>query len=138
MHRKRLKPLVATVILLGTVVFLLSPVFGRVVFNTIDPTAIVSGNGRQIVVSGPISITAGEKSDLRVTITQRSTGAVAEGSARLVGTGNLEHWELTAEAIGDETFDPGPATAVAIARSTERGAATDAHQWLVNITLVAK
>jgi len=32
----------------------------------------------------------------------------------------------------------GPATAVAVGRTTVRGDTTDAHQWLVNITLIAE
>ena len=45
--------------------------------------------------------------------------------------------------MGNPCFDPrqtifqeGPATAVAVALTTVRGETTDAHQWLVNITLV--
>jgi hypothetical protein len=33
------------------------------------------------------------------------------------------------------TFEAGPATAVALGRTTAGGKATDAHQWLVEITL---
>jgi hypothetical protein len=36
------------------------------------------------------------------------------------------------------TFEEGPTTAVAVGRTTSRGETTDAHQWLVNITLVAE
>ena len=36
----------------------------------------------------------------------------------------------------DESFVAGLATAVAVARTTANGKVTDAHQWLVNITLV--
>jgi len=89
-------------------------------------------------VTGPISCTAGERVPLRVTVTQRTTGALAEGSTRVVcaGEGQLQQWEVHATAQGANTFEPGAATAVAVGRSTRRGDTSDAHQWLVEITLV--
>jgi hypothetical protein len=72
-----------------------------------------------------------------VTVTQRTTGTVAEGGAILTGTGTTNHWEIEAAVQGNETFEAGAATATAIAvTSAAGGQATDAHQWLVNITLV--
>ena len=73
-----------------------------------------------------------------MTVTQRSTGAVAEGRTLITCTGNIQQWEIHASTQGNETFQDGPATAVAIARTTSRGEATDAHQWLVNITLAGE
>jgi len=93
-------------------------------------------------VTGPIALgdgtvlLAGARAELRVTVTQRSTGAVAEGVAFLTSTGALQQWEVEARAEGGVSFEAGPATAVALARSSLGGKATDAHQWLVNITLV--
>jgi hypothetical protein len=38
--------------------------------------------------------------------------------------------------MGRQTFTPGPATATALALTVARGGVvTDAHQWLVNLTL---
>ena len=37
---------------------------------------------------------------------------------------------------GNNRFEPGPATAVALCASTLHGEVTDAHQWLVEIMLV--
>ena len=73
---------------------------------------------------------------MRVTVTQRTTGAVAEGHAILTGTGTSNQWEVEAAVDGRETFEAGPATAVAIPVTTLNGHATDAQQWLVNIMLV--
>ena len=73
---------------------------------------------------------------MRLTVTQRSTGAAAEGRAFLTATGAVQQWEVETAAEGGATFEAGPATAVAFARNTVGGKATDAHQWLVNITLV--
>jgi hypothetical protein len=113
-------------------------VFARVVFNTINPVASVTDNGRHILVTGPVGCTVGERAYVRVTVTQRATGAVAEGSTFITCTGVTEQWEVHASTQGKETFQEGDATAVAIGRTTSRGATTDAHQWLVNITLVSE
>jgi len=104
--------------------------------NTINPTATLSGNGHRILVSGPISNTRSEWVDLRVTVTQRSTGAIAEGHLRFAGTTALQQWEVEAERVGSNAFEEGPATAVALAVTNHRGDTDDAHQWLVNVTLV--
>ena len=116
--------------------FVARTAFARVATNTIDPVGIVADKGRQLTLTGPLAFTAGETAHLRVTVTQRTTGAVAEGELVLTGTGTTNQWEVTATAQGRATFAAGPATAVAIAYTTLRGQATDAHQWLVNVTLV--
>ena len=77
-----------------------------------------------------------ERTQLRVTVTQRSTGAVAEGVIFFTGSGQTNQWEITALAEGRATFQAGPATVVGLARSSIHGQATDAHQWLVNVTLL--
>lgn len=96
----------------------------------------MSENGRKIVLTGPIQTDVVEKIFLRVTVTQRSTGAVADGIAILRGTSELQQWEVKVKARGKASFEPGPATAVAIAITSDKGQTSDAHQWLVNITLV--
>ena len=118
--------------------FLARTAFARITYNTIAPVGIVAGHGRQVTVTGPIAVTAGERTELRVTVTQRSTGAVAEGIVFFTGTGQINQWEVTALAEGGARFEAGPATAVGLARSTVKGQATDAHQWLVNVTLIAE
>ncbi len=112
--------------------------FPKILTNTVDPVAIVTDNGRHIIATGPIGCTAGQRAYLRVTLTQRSTGAVAEGHTHITCTGETQQWELHASIQGKETFEEGPATAVGLARSTDRGNTDDAHQWLVNITLVGE
>jgi hypothetical protein len=104
--------------------------------NAIDSVAIVTDNGHHIMVTGIIDCTASERADLRVTLTQRSTGAVAEGHTFITCTGDTQQREILASTQGKETFEEGPAAAVALGRTTTRGEATDAHQWLVNLTLV--
>jgi len=108
---------------------------GRITRNTIDPAGVLARNGRHVLVSGPISCDAGEHAELRATVTQRTTGAVAEGQGRLTCTGRDQRWELQLQTEGRATFDQGPAIVVALARTSSRGAVTDAHQWLVEVTL---
>ena len=91
--------------------------FAGLTANTIDPVAIVTDNGRHLIVTGPIVCTERERADLRVTVTQRATGAVAEGRTRITCTGNTQHWEVHASIQGNATFQEGPATAVAFGRS---------------------
>jgi prepilin-type N-terminal cleavage/methylation domain-containing protein len=110
----------------------------RIDSNTIHPTATITNSGKNVVVSGPISATEGADIHLRVTLTQRSTGAVAEGRTRFVATGAIETWEVTVDNQGDERFRPGSAAGVALATAEDRRDVTDAHQWLVNVTLVER
>jgi hypothetical protein len=134
---QRKKWLVPAALLLALAgVFVARTAFAKIIANTIDPVGIVADKGRRLTVGGPITVTAGERTELRVTVTQRSTGALAEGVAFLTGTGDPQQWEVEAAVQGRERFEPGAATAVALARTTVRGKVTDAHQWLVNITLV--
>ena|SRR5436305_1097529 len=136
---RRRRWLAAAVMLLALAgVFVARTALARVVTNTIDPVDVVAADGRHVTVTGPITFDAGEQTHLRVTVTQRSTGAVAEGRTFLIGTSTLQQWAVEAEAEGNEIFAAGPATAVAVARTTVRGQATDAHQWLVNITLISE
>jgi hypothetical protein len=51
-------------------------------------------------------------------------------------TGETQHWEVHASMHGKATFQEGPATAVAVGHTILRGETTDAHQWLVDVTLV--
>jgi hypothetical protein len=103
--------------------------------NTINPTATLTTHGNRIFLTGPIRCTEEEWVDMRVTVTQRSTGALAEGRARLQGSTTEQQWEVEVNAQGGADFEEGPATAVAMAVTSREGKATDAHQWLVQIEL---
>ena len=140
MFATRVKHLVSAAIVLTLAGVFVAPLaFARIARNTIDPVATVADDGHHIVVTGPIACTAREKAHLRVTITQRATAALAEGHTRITCTGGSQQWEIhAATQHGHEGFQDGPATAVAVARTTHRGDITDAHQWLVEITLVGE
>ncbi len=116
--------------------FAASIAFARIVQNTIDPVATLTQDGRHILATGPVECTQGERLHTRLTVTQRSTGAIAEGRTFDTCTGEPQQWEVQASTRGKERFEAGPATAVAVGRTTDRGEPTDAHQWLVEITLI--
>jgi len=138
--RKHLKTWLTpvTLLLVLSSLFITRTVWARIAYNTIDPVGIVVDTGRKVLVTGPIAVTEGERTELRVTVTQRSTGAVAEGVLFFTGTGQTNQWEVTAVAEGRATFEAGPATVVGLARSSAQGQVTDAHQWLVNATLLSE
>ena len=88
------------------------------------------------MVTGPVICTAGETIDIRVTLTQRATGALAEGFTRFSCAGALQHWLIDASTRGRESFQDGPATASAAGVTSNRGTVDDAHQWLVEVNLI--
>jgi hypothetical protein len=96
----------------------------------------VTDDGLHLIVTGPIACDASERVTVRVTVTQRDTGAVAEGRTLLRCTGQTQQWQVHASVQGENAFAPGAATAVAVGRTSAHGAVTDAHQWLVDIALV--
>ena len=110
----------------------------RIMRNTIDTTAVLPEGGRSVVISGPIECEAGERVHVLIRVTQRTSGAIAEGRALLACTGEEGPWVIEAEVAGRQRFAPGAATAVAVAWTVRRGVATDAHQWLVPVTLLAE
>jgi hypothetical protein len=137
--KRRVKRLVQAAVVLSLVGAFGAPTaFARVTANTIDPVATVTDQGRQLIVTGPIGCTTGERAYLRVTVTQRATGAVAEGRTLLTCTGGTQQWEVHASVQGDETFEEGPATAAALGRTTAGRKTTDAHQWSVDLTLAGE
>jgi len=127
----------APVLVASAGALLVPAAYARIARNTIDDVAAVSGDGRHLDLTEPLQVTAGERVELEVPITQRSTGAVAKGSLVFTATGEEQHWAVRATTVGRAVFEPGSAWAVGLAVTTRQGGnATDAHQWLVNLTLV--
>jgi len=109
----------------------------RITYNTINPVATLTGDGRHVVLTGPIQCDGNQPADLRLTVTQRSTGAIAEGTGRIECTPGVRQWEVRAATQGKARFAEGPAIAVGLAiSSTGRGDADDAHQWRVEVIVV--
>lgn len=112
--------------------------WARLSANTINTTGTIGDHGRRLIVTGPATCDKVQFVDLRVTVTQRDTGALAEGRIRFVGTPEQQTWTVEADTEGKNAFKPGPARAVALATTTTKGKTDDAHQWLVDITLEEK
>ena len=104
----------------------------------IDPAATLTRDGRQVTATGPIACTAGQHAHLQVTVTQRSTGAMAVGHTAIHCNGYIQQWEIHASARSREVFINGAASAVALGRASDRARFDDAHQWLVPVTLVPR
>lgn len=135
MKGRLIKKLALQLLAMGLSATMSVPTFAGVSLNTIDPVAVVTDDGRQIVVTGPIACSAAERVILQVTVTQRTTGAIAQGRTRFICTGDVQQWEVWVKKVGNAVFTEGAASAIALARTTANGQATDAHQWLVNVTL---
>jgi hypothetical protein len=139
--KNRVKYLVSAAFVLNLLSVWIVPLAfaGITIDTTIDTSAIVTDKGRHIIVTGFIGCDAGQRAFIRVTVTQRSTGTVAEAQTRITCTGAAsQEWEVHVSTGGKERFQEGAATAVALARTTDRGNTDDAHQELVDIMLVSE
>ena len=135
-QRQRLPVIISLALLIAGLVCV-PLAYAKLAGNTVDPIASVSTNGRVITVTGPLATDQTQPVFMRVTVTQRSTGAIAEGYAQVIGTVAVQQWTMNVQAVGFKSFEPGPATVVALAQSrTSFFNPDDAHQWLVNVTLV--
>jgi hypothetical protein len=91
--------------------------------------------GLAVKLSGPVTCPAGDTVSLRATISQRSTGAVAQGSWSKVCTGPGQQWHTTASVTDDVTMSAGCAHAAGLATIRHAGKPVDAFQWLRTVTL---
>src|SRR2546422_5953327 len=93
------------------------------------PTAFLGPHGGHVQVSGHVVCSEGAVADLRVTITQRGTGAVAEGTTRIACTGHEAPWEIQGATVGRGAFSAGPATACGLLEVNGQNDPPDAFQW---------
>ena len=99
--------------------------------NTINPDVTMNANGRHLSVKGPIACSEGELLRIRLTVTQASTGALAQGYTSLDCAGDdvdLE-WSLKAVTYGATRFEEGEAQACAMGLTRLNGEVTDIRQW---------
>ena len=73
---------------------------------------------------------------IHVTVTQRSTGAVAEGNWKGECTGAAQTWWTDAVTRGSTVFEPGEAQGVGFGVTLNRGKTTDRIQWLDEVSLI--
>ncbi|MFP3939104.1 MAG: hypothetical protein ACOC7L_03515 [Acidobacteriota bacterium] len=122
-----------------------APARAGVYLNTFEAVAFLAPDGRAGQVTVKLGCDRGERFRLRVTVSQRATGAVAEGRARGVCTGDRvrEDFQLVpvpVRAVGDARFDEAlSATVAGLAITTvgRRGSSerTDLHQWIPDFQL---
>ncbi len=118
-------------------VFMASTAFARIAIhsNDVQTVTFVDDNFHKLRVTGHIICDAGGTAHFRVTITQRTTGAVAEGVASIACTGEMQEWKVLARVKGQQGFEEGPVTVVYFTRTREGKEIGDAHQWLTVLTL---
>jgi hypothetical protein len=107
-----------------------------VVLNTIDCEASLDAGGHVVEATGPIRCSQVERATIRVTVSQRTTGAVAEGRWRGLCRRTTRTW--TAKRFvphGSASFEAGRARACALAVTGRAERATDAKQWCRTIEL---
>lgn len=131
---KRFEMAMIAVVIISVMVT--GPVLAKIALNTIDPIVILSSNNRQVLVTGPIACTQGEKLSLDVMLTQRTTGAISAGNLQMSCTGTNQTWAINTNTRGAATFEVGSAVAWALATTRDNGIITDANQWSRNVTVV--
>jgi hypothetical protein len=138
-HGKRNALALSAVLLAIASSMTLAPgLFAKIITNTIDPVLALSADGRHVTVTGPITCSETQPLDLSVTVTQRTTGAIAQGHTRTFCNAEQRQWQVEAWARGNETFEEGAATVTAVALTSTGHTVDDAHQWLVDVTLTGE
>ena len=102
-----------------------------------DHAGVLTNRGGAVRVSGPIACAAGDSVRVRATVSQVSTGAVAEGVWSKRCTGAALHWHITATVTDGVHFSAGGADGVGLAITRRHGIPGSAVQWLRRLTLKA-
>lgn len=133
-NMRRLKMAIIAIIIIS---LMTGPVLARRAMNTIDPIVTLNSNNRQLLVTGPIACTQGEKVTIDIVIVQRSNGAVAKGSFQdfCKGEDIIQNWQVNAKTVGSNTFEEGPALAWAMAETRDHNIVTDAGQWALEVNV---
>ena len=102
-----------------------------------DPARLAAG-GRALQVRGVVRCSACSGFTLGATVSQRGSGAIAQGGVRCTCHSAAEHWVLTARAREGTRFRPGAArVCVWVTARSQGGEAIDARQWCESVTLTA-
>jgi hypothetical protein len=104
--------------------------------STVSDSARLAAGGRALQVGGVVRCSACRGFTLGATVSQRGSGAIAQGGVRCTCDGVAEHWLLTARAREGTTFRRGPArVCVWVTARSQGGEAIDARQWCESVTL---
>jgi hypothetical protein len=102
-----------------------------------DRAALFTNGGRTVQVSGPITCGVGDSVQIRATVSQPLTGAVAEGIWSKQCTGTVLHWHITAAVTDGAHFSAGGADGAGLAVVRAHGMPRSAIQWIRPLTLKA-
>jgi hypothetical protein len=102
-----------------------------------DRAALLANGGVTVLVSGPITCRVGDSVRIRATVSQASTGAVAEGHWSKLCTGTLMHWHITAIVTDGAHFSAGGGHGAGLAIIRRNGMPGSAIQWIRPLTLKA-
>jgi hypothetical protein len=105
-------------------------------FSNISPTATLRAGGRQAVLSGPIRCKPGLTVSLRLTLTQRSTAAIAQLGLRGPCPTRLRGFRA-AVTSRTQPLVAGGAFACVLGVVQRGETYVDANQWCRRVTLVA-
>jgi hypothetical protein len=125
MQRTRLLPILVGVAALAAL--LSGNALSTLTTNTIAPTATMEG--KRVLATGLVACTAGQRLELEITVTQRSTGALARGKKNTRCTGSTEQIPVRLKTRGKARFTPGNAEACALGVNRDQQRVVDAHQW---------
>ena len=100
-----------------------------------DRAALLTNGGGTVLVSGPVTCRVGDSVRIRATVSQASTGAVAEGLWSKRCTGTLMHWHITAIVTDGAHFSAGGGHGAGLAIIRRHGMPGSAIQWIRPLTL---
>jgi hypothetical protein len=127
--------MLAVAVLVATAL-MAAPADARMVVQ-FDTQAALLQSGRLLRVKGPVGCSRTERMAIRVTVTQRAAGAVAEGWWRGLCRVRRATWTAREVGIqGRQVFRAGRAQACALGTTRRAGRVTEAHQWCETIRLV--
>jgi hypothetical protein len=116
-----------------------TPAFAGVALNTIDRHATLDKAGRVVQVTGPIGCSQVERATIRVTVSQRTTGAVAEGRWRGRCRPTARTWTVRRFVQqGSAAFETSTAQVCALGVTRRGTKVTDAKQWCQTVRLAKR
>ena len=135
----RLRRTLCATSLVAAITALAAPAFAGVALNTIDRHAALDEAGRVVQVTGPIRCNQVERATIRVTVSQRTTGAVAEGRWRGWCRPTARTWTVRRFVQqGSATFETSTAQVCALGVTRRETKVTDAKQWCQTVRLVKR
>ena len=133
------RALLVMALMATTMIALTASASAGVVLNTIDREASLDAGGHVVEATGPIRCSQVERATIRVTVSQRTSGAVAEGRWRGRCRRSTRTWTATRFVPqGAAIFEAGRAQACALAVTRRAKRGTDAKQWCRTIELTTE